>query len=305
MIRDLWQWVLPRFERLAVDEADTGVTRVRKTLLVFSSITMGTLAIAWGSIYLAFGEPLAAVIPYFYALLSYTSVVYFVRTRRYDLFRFIQLGLILLLPWLLMLALGGFRSSSAVILWSLVSPVIALIFDERQRAPRWFAALVALVIASGLLEAIIRDANRLPSLAVTLDGPDAMPVISLAGSDVSAADLSEGRPRGADAREAQLMEADLSLSNLHGAKLAQADLRDAYLSEADLSGADLVGANLDEATLTNLVSISGADFTGAANLSAATRLPAIHRRRRARRHTAGDSRQPGRLKRLALNSGFK
>ena len=49
-------------------------------------------------------------------------MIVFHLTRRYDLFLFSQLLLILLLPFLLMIALGGFVNSSAVILWSLFVP---------------------------------------------------------------------------------------------------------------------------------------------------------------------------------------
>jgi guanylate cyclase len=63
-----------------------------------------------------------------------------------------QLFLILFLPFLLMIALGGFIKSSAVILWSLLSPLGAMLFDEPRRALRWLAAYLGLAILSGYLE---------------------------------------------------------------------------------------------------------------------------------------------------------
>jgi guanylate cyclase len=60
--------------------------------------------------------------------------------------------LILLLPFLLMIALGGFIKSSAVILWSLLSPFGALLFDERRQALRWLVAYLSLAILSGYFE---------------------------------------------------------------------------------------------------------------------------------------------------------
>jgi guanylate cyclase len=61
-----------------------------------------------------------------------------------------------------MLALGGFVNSSVVILWSLICPLGALLFDEPRHAPFWFAGYAALVALSGLLEPFVRAANRLP-----------------------------------------------------------------------------------------------------------------------------------------------
>jgi guanylate cyclase len=78
-------------------------------------------------------------------------VIYHV-TRRYRLFLFTQLLLILILPFLLMIALGGFIKSSAVILWSLLSPLGAMLFDEPRHGLRWLAAYLSLAIVSGYFE---------------------------------------------------------------------------------------------------------------------------------------------------------
>jgi adenylate cyclase len=79
-------------------------------------------------------------------------VIIFHFTRRYRLFLFTQLLLILLLPFLLMIALGGFIKSSAVILWSILAPFGAFLFDEPRQALRWLAAYLGLVILSGYFE---------------------------------------------------------------------------------------------------------------------------------------------------------
>ena len=65
-----------------------------------------------------------------YAVVSLLSVIVFHLTRQYNFLRFSQLLLILVLPFLLMIALGGFVTSSAVILWAVVSPLGALVFDQ-------------------------------------------------------------------------------------------------------------------------------------------------------------------------------
>jgi adenylate cyclase len=79
-------------------------------------------------------------------------VIHFHFTRRFQLYLFSQLLLILFLPFLLMIALGGLVKSSGVILWSLISPLVALLFYEPRRALRWLAAYLGLVILSGFLE---------------------------------------------------------------------------------------------------------------------------------------------------------
>ncbi len=80
--------------------------------------------------------------------------------RRYELLRRAQLGLTLLLPFLLMLALGGFVNSSAVILWAILSPLGALLLGGRRQATYWFVAFVVLVTASRIIQpALDVDSN--------------------------------------------------------------------------------------------------------------------------------------------------
>jgi len=100
--------------------------------------------------YIFFNEPLAGAIPLSYGIVSLLSIVHFWRTHQYRFFRFSQLRLILLLPFLLMVALGGFSNGSAVVLWSLICPMGAMLFDEHRHAPAgsWlFSALLCLAVS--------------------------------------------------------------------------------------------------------------------------------------------------------------
>ncbi len=148
---------------IGTDPGDSEDTRLQKMLLVFSTLMMATAAIVWGFIYLAFGERLAAAIPLSYCVLSYLSTAVFAKTRRYTFFRTSQLLFSLLLPFFLMQALGGFVNSSAVVVWSLTSPLGALFFAGRRQAIGWFLAFLALVIIGAFLEPFGRPASNLPS----------------------------------------------------------------------------------------------------------------------------------------------
>lgn len=106
----------------------------------------------WGILYFLFGQPIAGAIPFSYAVISFFSILFFRFTRRYKFFLFSQLLLILFLPFLLMIALGGFVNSSGVILWSLICPLVALIFEKPGKALRWLGAYLGLIAISGYLE---------------------------------------------------------------------------------------------------------------------------------------------------------
>jgi hypothetical protein len=97
--------------------------------------------------------------PFAYQLASVASIAAFARTKRYRFFRASQLGMMLVLPFLLQWSLGGFGQSSAVALWALMAPLGALVFLDLRRAVPWFMAFVALVAISGLIDARLTEAD--------------------------------------------------------------------------------------------------------------------------------------------------
>jgi adenylate cyclase len=161
LIRNFIQRTLPFVARIGADPNDDDDIRLQKSLLVICAFPFMFAGAAWGLLYILFNEPLAGAIPLSYSVISLFSIFYFGRTRQYRFFRFSQLTLILLLPFLLMMALGGFIHGSAVVLWALICPMGAMLFDEPHHAPRWFLAFAFLVILSGFLQPYVRLANNL------------------------------------------------------------------------------------------------------------------------------------------------
>lgn len=154
--------LLAVIQRVGAEAGDSEDVRMQKTLLVGASLMFILAGLLWGGIYIAFDEPLAGAVPISYALFSSLSIFLFGLTHRYRLFLFSQLLLILLLPFLLQLALGGFINSSAVILWSLICPLGALLIGQRHHAPWWFLAFLGLVIISGVIQSDAPPTNNLP-----------------------------------------------------------------------------------------------------------------------------------------------
>ena len=165
--QDFIKQVLAFIARIGSDPNDDDDIRLQKSLLVVCAIPFIIAGAAWGIMYILFNEPLAGAIPLSYSIISLFSVIHFGRTRQYQFFRFSQLALILLLPFFLMVALGGFINGSAVVLWSLICPLGAMLFDEPRHASRWFLAFVSLVALSGFLQPYARFSNNLsPQLII-------------------------------------------------------------------------------------------------------------------------------------------
>ena len=170
------QTLFHRIARIGADPVDDDDIRLKKSLLVICALLFVLAGAAWGLLYIYFHEPLAGMIPLSYSGISLLSIWHFGLTRRYHFFRFSQLLLILLLPFLLMMTLGGYVSGSVVILWALICPLGALLFDEPTHAPHWFMAFLGLVVLSGVLQPYVNSDNNLTTELV-----DFFFVINLAG----------------------------------------------------------------------------------------------------------------------------
>ncbi|HLM33654.1 MAG TPA: hypothetical protein VK285_06245, partial [Gaiellaceae bacterium] len=158
--------------------SDTSDERLRKSALVFSSLLITLLSFIWVGTYAALGLWRSALIPLAYQLVSMAGLALFARTKRYAAYRGSQVGLWLVLPFLLQWSLGGFVDSGAVALWAFVAPLGALVFYGPRGALAWFGAFLALVAFSAAIDgALPEPAEQIPSslivvfLALNILGP--------------------------------------------------------------------------------------------------------------------------------------
>jgi adenylate cyclase len=156
-----FQTFFARISSIGARETDNEEMKLQKSLLVISSIPFMITGVIWGIMYILFGEMLSAMIPLAYALISLSSIIFFGYSRKFNTFRFSQLLLILLLPFILMLSLGGFVNGSAVVLWSLLSPLGAMLFYRPSSAYKWLIAFAILVFISFIAQPWLRTENNL------------------------------------------------------------------------------------------------------------------------------------------------
>ncbi|MGZ8514422.1 MAG: adenylate/guanylate cyclase domain-containing protein [Candidatus Limnocylindrales bacterium] len=197
-------------ERLAsagVAASDSEEIRVQKVTLTLAAVTVTLLAVIWVATYLALGLPEPAAIPFTYQLVSIASLAAFARTKDYRFFRFSQLLLIVLLPFLLQWSLGGYVASSAVSLWALEGAFGALFFYNARQAIPWFALFVALTVISGFAEPLLAPHAAAIPTAVR----DAFFVLNVLGVSFTAYLLLQYAVR---ARDAALASSERLLLNV-------------------------------------------------------------------------------------------
>ena len=210
---------IERLSLVGVATSDPDGIRVQKVTLTLSAVTVTALAFAWVGTYMALGLPGSAAIPASYQIASVVTLVAFARSKDYRFFRFSQIVLIFVLPFLLQWSLGGYVASSAVSLWALVGVFGAVFFYSARQAIPWFLLFVGLTVLSGLMDArLAQGAASIPSaLQVTFF------VLNILGVSVTAYLLLQYAIR---ARDAALAQSDGLLLNVLPRSIAERLKRD-------------------------------------------------------------------------------
>jgi guanylate cyclase len=123
----------------------------------------------WACFYYYYGAKNSAIIPGSYSIISFLSLFIFRWQKNFNVFRSIQLALILLLPCLLHLSLGNFVSSSAIIIWATLCPLGALAFQNSRAAGYWlFLFILCLVIVFFLENKLTSNESPLPNKLIII-----------------------------------------------------------------------------------------------------------------------------------------
>jgi hypothetical protein len=148
-------WIVRLNERMlsmAALPGDRDEDLRKKRLMLFTTLLKAAVCPFWYGAYFAVGAAPAAFGPLAFQVLTLGSVGLFLRTRNFAIFRLGQQILILLAPIWIHLALGGFLTSSGVILWAFLAPLIAILFHGARQSLVWFAALIVVIVGLALLD---------------------------------------------------------------------------------------------------------------------------------------------------------
>ena len=138
--------------RVGADPLESGDAALQRLVMVLMAVGVLPLTILWTVVYLAAGAPLAAAAPAIYSVATPINTALFAWTRNLRLYRFIQLLMTLVLPWFVTMSLGGFRNSSAVIIWAALCPLISLLVEDLRQTLLWIVGFVLLLIVTAILE---------------------------------------------------------------------------------------------------------------------------------------------------------
>jgi len=153
-----------------------------KSILSFLVISETLVCFFWIYALSSLGEEYAliAAVPYVYFVLSYASLLIFYRLRRFEYFTFVQLVMLLVMPFFMQWILGGFAASSGVAVWALLSPAGALMILGRKQSTPWFVLFLVMAGLSWCFNSVFIS-NALPIPAHLLD---LFSLINMAGLSV-------------------------------------------------------------------------------------------------------------------------
>jgi signal transduction histidine kinase len=147
---------------------DDEETRRRKALATWAGILIIPFLLVYAGLYLAYGEPVAALVNFCYAAVMVAGSVVLFRFRCFALIYWTLLVAGFAEVVAIQLILGGFTSSGAVILWSSVVVLAALLFGGAREAWWWLGAFVIAVVLAAIVQPHLRVTKHLPTWLVTV-----------------------------------------------------------------------------------------------------------------------------------------
>lgn len=163
----MWKRLLDTLSQLGVAATDSDEVRFDNNVLVGSYIVSASTASVYGIIYLTQGEVFAGSLFIVAVIIATIFFVNLVRTRKNYQFKLVMFTIYLLIPTAVTWVLGGFNHSSIIMIWSFLSPILALMTSTARNAARWLYAYLALFVITAIIQPFLPHAALLPVGLIT------------------------------------------------------------------------------------------------------------------------------------------
>ena len=139
------------------DLMETQEDKLKKSLLIFACAFMNFAVMLWLAIYWFMGLNYSSNVSLGYQAISISSLIYFLKTRNFAAFRFVQLTLFLFAPFIMQWSIGNAVTASGVMLWALLAPIAALVVSGWKESIPWFVAYIMMTFVSGAFDYMLAD----------------------------------------------------------------------------------------------------------------------------------------------------
>ncbi len=128
---------------------------IKEASILIVPMIIGPISLLWALLYLLFNQYIPASIPLFYALVSFINLWCYKRNGNLLVIQKVQMVLVLVLPFFLMWALGGFALGSYVMIWAFFAPIASLVHDKKENSRYWLYSFIGLVVLSVIIDPIL------------------------------------------------------------------------------------------------------------------------------------------------------
>lgn len=140
---------MAKFPEIVAETTFAQEDKLHRDLLIFACAFMNLAVVLWLAIYWIMGLHFSANVPLVYQLISVASLVHYLKTKKFEVFRFVQLSLFLFVPFVMQWTIGNAVTASGVMLWALLAPVGALVVSGWRESVPWFIAYIVMTVVSG------------------------------------------------------------------------------------------------------------------------------------------------------------
>ncbi len=140
---------MQKFPEVSEESTYTREDKLHKDLLIFACAFMNLAVVMWLAIYWIMGLHFSANVPLLYQVISVASLVHFLKKKKFEIFRFVQLSLFLFVPFIMQWSIGNSVTASGVMLWALLAPIGALVVSGWKESVPWFVAYMVMTVVSG------------------------------------------------------------------------------------------------------------------------------------------------------------
>jgi len=140
---------MAKFPEIIAETTFAQEDKLHRDLLIFACAFMNLAVVLWLAIYWIMGLHFSANVPLIYQLISVASLVHYMRTKKFEVFRFVQLSLFLFVPFVMQWSIGNSVTASGVMLWALLAPIGALVVSGWRESVPWFVAYIVMTVVSG------------------------------------------------------------------------------------------------------------------------------------------------------------
>jgi class 3 adenylate cyclase len=135
---------------------DAGM-RLKKSLLIFATGLVSLGAMLWLLLYWQMGPQFASTVPFVFQILLVANLLFFFKSGNFDFFRYSQLALFLVAPFVIQWGIGNVITASGISLWALLAPIGALLCCGTRESTAWFFAYIFLTALSGGFDYFLAD----------------------------------------------------------------------------------------------------------------------------------------------------